>query len=246
MSHVVQLYGTDDRALTKNVSRFLLDGLNGGDGLVVIATIEHIGGFVGPLRNEAAYQEAVRNGWMAFLDAQAMLSRYMVSGQPDRDRFVASVGEALQRVRDRAPSGGVRAYGEMVGILWAAGQRGAAIRVEGYWNALLRSTSCSLFCAYPIDVFSRDFQRAAVAPLLSAHSRLLPTNGRLASAVDQAMHEVLGADAEELRPLTHLDGYFDRTQIPRAEATVLWLRDHLPERADEILGRAREVARSLI
>ena len=31
-----------------------------------------------------------------------------------------------------------------------------------------------------------------------------------------------------------------RAVMPAAEATVLWLRTHLPERAEEIIGRARE------
>jgi hypothetical protein len=36
--HVVQLYGGDDQRLTRNVSRYLAEGLRRGDGLVVIAT----------------------------------------------------------------------------------------------------------------------------------------------------------------------------------------------------------------
>ena len=36
--HVVQLYGDDDRLLSRNVGRYLAEGLRRGDGLVVIAT----------------------------------------------------------------------------------------------------------------------------------------------------------------------------------------------------------------
>ncbi|MEA2724113.1 MAG: hypothetical protein QOH59_1884, partial [Gemmatimonadales bacterium] len=32
--HLVQLYGKDDRLLTRNISRFLAEGLRRGDGLL--------------------------------------------------------------------------------------------------------------------------------------------------------------------------------------------------------------------
>ena len=40
--HVVQFYGRNDDALAANVSRYLGEGLQRGEGLVVIATAAHI------------------------------------------------------------------------------------------------------------------------------------------------------------------------------------------------------------
>jgi len=45
----------------------------------------------------------------------------------------------------------VRAYGEMVDVLWQRGERDAAIRLEEFWNDLARLQTFSLLCAYCID-----------------------------------------------------------------------------------------------
>jgi hypothetical protein len=53
------------------------------------------------------------------------------------------------------------------------------------------------------------------------------------------MDEVLGPRAERLRPLIKANYRPAWAAIPQAEALVLWLRNNLPDFADEILDRAR-------
>src|SRR6185312_4095495 len=101
----------------------------------------------------------------------------------------------------RAGHTGTRAYGEMVGLLWRAGEFDAAIRLEELWNELLKSGDASLFCAYPIDIFSADFKVGKVDALLCAHTHLLPVDPALDGALNRAMDEVLGARVEGLRQL---------------------------------------------
>src|SRR4051794_14612999 len=112
--HVVQLYGKDDRLLTQNVGRYLGEGLKRGDGLLVIATAEHRGTLVRDLKQERGYAQAVLEGGLVSLAAQATLARFMVNGSPDPDLFTRVVGEALAGVQQRSVHTGVRAYGEMV------------------------------------------------------------------------------------------------------------------------------------
>ena len=76
--HFVQLYGQDDRALTRNVARYLGEGLRRGDGILVIATADHRGMLVRKLKEERAYSKAVLEGRLVFLDAAATLARFMV------------------------------------------------------------------------------------------------------------------------------------------------------------------------
>jgi hypothetical protein len=168
--HVVQLYGQDDRLLTQNVGRFLLEGLKRGDGLLVIATTEHRGTLVRQLKEERGYAQAVLEGRLVFLDAEATLARFMVDGSPDPDLFQRVVGEALSGVQARSVHTGVRAFGELVGLLWQAGQQSAASRLEDLWNKLLGANQVSLFCAYPIDVFGPEFRVANLDAVLCAHS----------------------------------------------------------------------------
>jgi hypothetical protein len=238
--HVVQLYGNDDWLLMRNVGRFLSQGLNRGDGLLVIATAEHRTTVTGKLREESSYSKAVLEGRLVFLDAETTLARFMVNGAPDPELFRGIVGEALRGVRARAVHTGVRAYGEMVGLLWKAGAYAAAVRVEELWNDLLRSSEVSLFCAYPIDVFSPEFQSSKVDALLCAHTHLLPVESALEGALNQAMDEVLGTRADGIRRLIRTNHRPSWAAIPRAEALVLWLRNNLPGSANQILARARE------
>jgi hypothetical protein len=238
--HVVQLYGTDDRLLTINVGRYLSEGLKRGDGLLVIATAEHRGSLVRILKSEPNYSRAVLEGRLVFLDAETTLMRFLVDGHPDPDLFNSVVGEAMRRVQERSGHAGMRAYGEMVGLLWKQERYDAAIRLEELWNGLVKKSEVSLFCAYPIDIFSPEFQVAKLDALLCAHTHLLPTDGTLEEALNRAMDEVLGARVDGLRRLIQVNYRPSWAVIPRAEALVLWLRNNLPGSANQIIERARE------
>jgi hypothetical protein len=172
--HVVQLYGSDEQLLVRNVSRYLAEGFKRGDGLVMIATREHTEAVVRQLREEGAdAPAALRDGRFVCLDARATLDRFLVDGQPDWKLFESVVGGVLQDVKARAGSGKIRAFGEMVGLLWIEGHVSAAIRLEEYWNDLLKGSPCSLFCAYPIDIFGEHFEMATLGTVLGTHTHLL-------------------------------------------------------------------------
>jgi hypothetical protein len=238
--HFVQLYGKDDRLLIRNVSRYLSEGLRRGDGLLVIATAEHRGTLVRHLSGERAYPKAVLEGRLVFLDAETTLNRFLVDCEPDQSRFEGIIGEAIRGVRARAGHNGVRAYGEMVGLLWKDGRFSAAVRLEELWNRLLESSDVSLFCSYPIDVFSPEFKASSVDALLCAHTHLVPTDSAVEEALRRAMDDVLGARADGLRNLMQTNHRPAWASMPKAEAIILWLRNNLPGSADQILNRARE------
>ena len=238
--HVVQLYGDDDQLLTRNVGRFLGEGLKRGDGLLVIASAEHRGTLARQLKEDQGYSQAVLEGRLVFLDAEATLTRFMVNGSPDPELFVRVVGEAVRGVQDRAVHTGTRAYGEMVGLLWKAGEYDAAVRLEELWNELLQSSEVSLFCAYPIDIFSPEFRVGNVDALLWAHTHLLPVDPALDGALNRAMDEVLGGRVDGLRQLVQANYRPSWASLPKAEALVLWLRNNLPGSADRILELARQ------
>ena len=237
--HIVQFYGEDASLLTKNVSRYLAEGLRRGDGLIVIATPEHSEPIAHALRKERAYSRAVLEGCLVFLDAQATLAQLMVDGAPNAERFDSVVGETVRRVQQRASHGAVRAFGEMVGLLWTAGRHSDAALLERYWNRLLDSNHVSLFCAYPIDVFGEDFCVEGVDQVLCDHTHMLPVDEALESALDRAMDEVLGSRLLALRGLMKANYRPSWGVVPRSEAIILWLRNNLPGSADEVLQLAK-------
>lgn len=238
--HMVQFYGDDDRSLAANVGRFIDEGLARGDGALVLAGPEHREAFAAQLdgRRKGAL-DAARAGQLVFLDAAETLQRTLVDGRPDRRRFAEVIGGVLRGIEARNGRRGIRAYGELVGILWADGRRDAAVRLEEYWNALLEAHAVELFCGYPIGIFGAEFEPGTLHPLICAHSRVVTTDAGLERALDQAMGEVLGADAEPVRVRIAADRRPEWGAVPRAEAIVLWLRGHLADHAERIVQRAR-------
>jgi hypothetical protein len=245
--HLVQFYD-DERALAKNVSHYLGEGLRQGEILVAIATPGHVAGFTRELEEQGLEPAAaMRQGRLLFLDAGETLARFMVDGQPDSGRFDDSVGDLIRQLHAQAGDLGLRAYGEMVDVLWNAGHSTAAMRLEALWNELLAANRFSLLCAYQIDVFGKEFQAGVLDGVLCAHTRLVSAgaDGDLEGAVNSAIEQVLGSRAKGLKLLIQADFRPAWAVVPQAEATVLWLRNNLPDYADEILARARGAYRSL-
>jgi hypothetical protein len=236
---MVQLYQDHERLLTDNVTRYIVDGLRRGDGVLVIATARHNQAFLERIGVDC--QENIRSGRLTFLNLAETLARFMVDGQPEWTRFESTIRPAMWRVREAATNMELRAYGEMVGVLWESRQYSAAIRLEEFWNRLLRSSFFRLFCAYPIDVFSGDFNGEAADALLRTHTHFVPTDsdGALEVAMNRAMDSVLGARAAGLRALMKLHCVPSWASIPRAESAILWLQSNLPRHAGEILDCAR-------
>lgn len=185
--HIVQLYGGDDPLLTRNASRFLAEGLRSGDGLIVISTGEHAKAILRQL-NQASVNpsQAVEDGRLVFLDARTTLDRFLVDGEPDRDLFRRVLDGVLEDLRTRSLSGKIRAFGEMVGLLWVGGQQTAALRLEHYWNELLVGSASSLFCAYPIDIFDGATEMDGLDALLCAHTHMYAGPGTMLSSARAA------------------------------------------------------------
>jgi hypothetical protein len=240
--HFVQLYEADEPALIKNVGRYLWEGLRRGDGALVIVTPEHGERFREELARLGGDTGAyLRNRQLFLLDAEETLARFMAYGQPDWRLFEGAINGGIRQVHPAHDDAGLRAYGEMVGILWKGRQFAAAIRLEQFWNKLLEQQSFSLYCAYAIDVFGTEFQIANLDGVLCTHTHLVPSqpNGNLETALNLAMDEILGADANVLRVLIKEGNRPSWAVMPNAEAIVLSLRQNRPGQADHILSRAR-------
>jgi hypothetical protein len=228
--HLIQFYGNDDARLGRNVARFLNESLRQGGAAVVIA---------GPERREAI-SRGLLPGHLVCLDDKETLAGLLDSdGQPNPQRFDASCGAVARELH--AKYGRLRAYGEMVGVLWSQKSFAAAIALEALWNTLIHSVGFDIFCAYPIDVLSEDFQLACVHPLLDSHTRVVPAVAHnFDNAMRRAMDDVLGNHNDGLRSLTLARFASLDTLVPTAEQTILRLRSTLPRYADEFLAKAQE------
>lgn len=238
--HLVQFTG-NEQDLARNVALYLKEGVDRGDWMIVIATPAHRELFTGLLRKGGVAPESLQ-GRLTMLDAQTTLAGFMKNNQPDWDLFNGSVGRLVRETRARAGEASLRAYGEMVDLLWQAGNLGAATALEEFWNRLLDEARFSLFCAYTVDLLGHEDKGAVLHEMLSTHTHLLPvrSNGELDVAVDRALDEVLGApSAAALRPLVQANQN-PRTVVGGGEAMVLWLRKNLPRYAGDVLAKARK------
>jgi hypothetical protein len=154
--HAVQFYGDDDE-LISTIGQFLTEGLTGAQPVVVIATPEHRAAVLTALASRFIDVDSSRRlGDLMLLDAEETLATFMVNGMPDQALFRRSVGTVLldaARGREKTP---VRAYGEMVDVLWKQGKAEAAVRVEVLWNELADSHAFSLLCGYAIGNFYKQ------------------------------------------------------------------------------------------
>jgi hypothetical protein len=238
-THLVQFYN-DEQSLAKNVSHYLAEGLRQRETVVIIATRSHCDAFLDELARQG-FEPAAARGRPVFLDAAVTLAALIEEGQPHQERFDYVVGDLVRKLVAEAGTAGLRAYGEMVDLLWNAGHSSAALRLEGMWNDLLAANSFKLLCAYQIDVFDKEFQTGVLNGVLCAHTRLLSpgSEGDLEGSVDRAVEQVLGSRAQALKPLIKANFRPSWAAVPPAESTILWLRNNLPDYADEIMACAR-------
>jgi hypothetical protein len=111
-------------------------------GVLIIATAEHRDIFSKHVESLGADPLGlIARQQLLLLDAQETLLQFMVDGQPDWQRFEKVIRSAMRNVRPAEGTDGLRAYGEMVGLLWKVRQYAAAVRLEQLWNKLLEQSS---------------------------------------------------------------------------------------------------------
>jgi MEDS: MEthanogen/methylotroph, DcmR Sensory domain/Histidine kinase-like ATPase domain len=166
--HGVRFY-EDDAELAAIVGGHIADALDEDAAVVVIATDAHVRAFERELTASGVdVEEARDSGSLILFDAPETLSKLMVDGRIDRSAFQRVIGTV---VREAAAAGQpVRAYGEMVDLLWRAGDVGGAIQLETLWNELIEELRFSLLCAYHSEALADPEHEHAVLEVCRLHS----------------------------------------------------------------------------
>ena len=171
--HVVQFYAREWE-LAAGVGEYLAEALDAGCAVVVVATPAHRLAFESYLAGVEADVAAARSaGRYQAIDAAALLRRFAGAGQVDAASFEAEVGQVIRAAG--AAGRPVRVYGEMVALLWEAGQLNAALELEGRWNDLARDIPFGLYCGYPEAPPTGADQRAALAEVCRLHAAVVGT-----------------------------------------------------------------------
>lgn len=236
--HIVQVY-QDQRYLADAVGEYIGTGLARGEAAIVIARPEHNAAFLADLERRGANpQRAQARAQLVVLDAQETLDKFMVDGWPLWTDFRECVGGLISRAGERFPA--VRAYGEMVDILWQKDSRETAIALEGFWNELAKIESFSLFCAYRMDPLDNTVYGGPLESVCGVHTHLIPTREyeELDTLVHEASNELLDPKlAGMLLSISAAERI--GTKMPQGQATLLWLQRNMPRTADKILASVR-------
>jgi hypothetical protein len=169
--HLVEFY-ENEQFLVDSVTDYVAAGLRRDGAVIVVATPEHRAAFADAI-DDAGVDLATARHERRYLaiDAAEMLETFMVAGAPDPDRFRAAVIPLLESVAARGLD--VRVYGEMVALLWVAGDITSTIALEDLWNTLAVTHAFSLLCGYPISAFDVQSQ-TSFEHICGRHTRQTP------------------------------------------------------------------------
>ena len=113
----------------------------------------------------------------------------------------------------------MRAYGEMVALLWDDGDVASALALEDLWNDLGDVRAFELLCAYPMSAFEDPDSAAPFKRVCEQHSSVIPSEG----------YSLLTDDGERTRAVARL----------QQETAVAARRGPAPARAARGPRRAR-------
>lgn len=238
-NHFVHVY-QDGALLVDAVCHYASDLLAPSEGVLIIATPEHREAITAQLAGQSdAWQAAYKAGRYMFLDADTLLSSFMVEGMPDEEKAYAEISTIFEQMARRYES--VRAYGEMVDILWQAGNKRAAAELENIWNTLIKRYAFSLLCAYRVDNLDPAAYNGDIECLCASHTHFIPSQCPVAfgKAVSKAAENVMGVS---------LSGMMDSiakfphptTIMPAAQASLLYISKTMPITTGYILNQVRK------
>jgi PAS domain S-box-containing protein len=227
-AHAVRFYESED-FLAAEVTNYAAAGLASGQAVLLIATGPHRAAVATRLVTLGVNLESVtETGRLRMIDARDTLTTFMADGAPDDDKFRAAVGTALEQSLARSPGVPVRAYGEMVDLLWKDDNIDGALRLEELWNDLARTHRFSLLCAYAMGNFSRSADTDRFLEVCHRHSHVLPTERFTETA-----------DEERALQISVLQ------QRARALETELAHRDEMERRLKTLVAEQRRTHKAL-
>lgn len=178
--HAVRFYDSPG-SLCRMVAGFLAEGLRGVQPALAIATPDHRAGIAAALTVQGLDVLALQaSGDLLLLDAEETLATLMVDGMPDARLFHTIGTQVIQRACGGRKNCTIRAYGEMVDVLWKQGQSVAAVRLEMLWNKLAASQDFSLLCGYAMGNF---YKRTEQQEICGHHTHVVSEDGTMGPVV---------------------------------------------------------------
>jgi hypothetical protein len=190
--HAVNFYALDTEGVDA-VARYVAAGWTAGECVIVVATRDHRSAIEARLLELGSDPRAeLARGRYFPRDADTTLRSLLTGGGFDGSRFREVAGAMLEE----AGAGGapVRAFGEMVALLWQRGSIEDALELEMQWNQLMADHDFDLLCAYPTGVFDHaelvDVRRVCELHTDILHAATRPDRSAAVLAVGHACSRI--------------------------------------------------------
>jgi MEDS: MEthanogen/methylotroph, DcmR Sensory domain len=168
--HVVQVYENDGIFLD-TLTGFVESAISFNENAVVIASNAHLSALEFRLQSYGHHIETLilENKFIP-ISAEDLLTEFLVNDLPDEAKFTKAATKLFDQASVNQRK--FRAFGEMVAILWAKGNKKATLQLEHLWSNLLSKDPFCLFCAYPKNIFN-DRSNNSAKPVCNAHTKII-------------------------------------------------------------------------
>jgi KaiC/GvpD/RAD55 family RecA-like ATPase len=130
-------------------TEFLATGLSKGEPGIIIASRPHWNLVAAQLKALGfTIDQLAATGKLAVLDAETVLSQFMVDDFPDRDLFDSVVGARVAECVAKNAGLRIRVFTEMMDVLARSGNDSAANKLEELWMGLGRKMSLHILIAH--------------------------------------------------------------------------------------------------
>jgi hypothetical protein len=204
--HFAQLY-RDEKDLVEQVRIYSRMVFNlPRQGLLFLATREHCHQFRQAIAADGADVAGLMSrGQLSFMPIEEILPLIMNGRAPLAAMFESVAKGLLERSERNGQIQHVHVFGEIVDHLWQSGNPVGTLQLERLWNAVRRTRSFTLYCAFHVE---HDVPTALAGPMrhaLFTHDSLIhhaAGAGTVLSQLADVAQQDLTAGVPEARPAT--------------------------------------------
>ncbi len=156
------------------LTSYINEGLLNNEGVIVVARPSLRKIVLSKLDGLGFDSQAIRNqGQVKFFDAEFLLTNILIDGVIEEQPFLNLIGIPVEDAQSKF--GKVRAFGEMVDILWQRDHHDMAMQLEDLWEDLCAKQNLQFLCTYLLDNFDPYNYDSALEKIYK-HPKYLESN----------------------------------------------------------------------
>lgn len=191
-NHIVKVCH-DAATRAEAVTYYIEKGLSNEEAVIVIARPELRKAVIALMEMQGLNVPLLKEqGKLKFFDAEFLLSNLLVKDEVDLNAFQKFIGVPIQTAKRKY--GKVRAFGEMVDVLWKTGRDDTALQLEDLWNQLLQSHQFSLLHTYSVENLDPNNYEESLELICKRHTHHISAQKHDPSdfTIGEAMSDIFG------------------------------------------------------